>query len=895
MAVTVVTKSTPVGTKIGPDTYVGGAREVLRSGKLSASEAKALEAGIAANPKLASQPDTQAQQQAQAQAQAQQQAQTLEQLKKDQSKQLTDVSAGQQVYASTMSPGMATFVATQGREGQPFFVQRGDIEYKGKTYQSFEYKGRTYEVAGQRKLSEAEVENIKRQIPGSSESYLKKLGVVDVSGGGSPFSDKSKYGTELKDTSGRGTGVYVKDVTPTSTTAQSSQPGQPKPSQPMPSGYDMSKELMKSPEELIRKPPVGTAPSSREVFVRDVYEGFRNIALGLKEGVVGTARFSFYTNPLAPVPAKMREQYIKSEQFIPDVKTTALTVGGALAFEVAPLAAALGFGGVKTYELATDTTGKSTTTKVTEALGTYALLGLGARAKEVAYDFPTKVKVISGEIPKFAPEELRSQSVIKGTIEDLPTKYGTVSDLGRVRNVKEFIGKFTPEENPFIRIVVSKAKLETPEQAAFNVRPIPLEETFIETLTGRPKIKPGSSEQPGLYAAYESIPTYLKVLKIGGREISFLPQATRPSEQFIVGANLGKFISETGKTTAASPTLRVKGFITRGAEEMRVAREQTGKSAKNEPEIIFSPGIYFKLVKTIGYEKNELTGGRIVPLKLYEVVEKLPESKQAKAELIKSTKEYLESSSKTSAPLSISEMLSPSSLTTSSAKNLIPVSLKMEEISSTPSIRVSVSFPTTKVSTTSRVSYPTIISEMSTPSRPSRPSKPSTPSTPSITSVPSLTSTPSTPSTPSRPSTPSYPKITTPPSRTPPSTPPSIQKISSEISKIGRGGQFFVVTREKGVEVKTGETGFATVREAEKFARDVVKSSISASYKIVKGDPYWLRRSSRERFASGVGVSPLEYERAKSKKLAGYVVEKSKFRLSTPGAKAGIKAGRKGF
>jgi hypothetical protein len=115
----------------------------------------------------------------------------------------------------------------------------------------------------------------------------------------------------------------------------------------------------------------------------------------------------------------------------------------------------------------------------------------------------------------------------------------------------------------------------------------------------------------------------------------------------------------------------------------------------------------------------------------------------------------------------------------------------------------------------------------------------------------------------------------------------SLPKVSA-IPSERRSSGFFVVGREFGKEVRLNSKPLSR-SEALSFGRDVTKQSISASFKVVKQNPYWLQASKRTRFATGAGVSSFNFAEGRSVKTKGFSVEKTKYRISSPGAKIELK------
>jgi len=105
------------------------------------------------------------------------------------------------------------------------------------------------------------------------------------------------------------------------------------------------------------------------------------------------------------------------------------------------------------------------------------------------------------------------------------------------------------------------------------------------------------------------------------------------------------------------------------------------------------------------------------------------------------------------------------------------------------------------------------------------------------------------------------------------------------------GGGYFIVMREYGKEVKVNAKPM-TKKQAELFARDIAKQSLTASYKIVPTYQAPLRQAKRTRWAIGEWVSPFRFTEGKSLKTKGFKVEKPGFRIGGLGAKVEIKEAR---
>jgi len=105
------------------------------------------------------------------------------------------------------------------------------------------------------------------------------------------------------------------------------------------------------------------------------------------------------------------------------------------------------------------------------------------------------------------------------------------------------------------------------------------------------------------------------------------------------------------------------------------------------------------------------------------------------------------------------------------------------------------------------------------------------------------------------------------------------------------GGGYFIVMREYGKEVKVNARPM-TKKQAELFARDIVKQSLTASYKIVPTYQAPLRQAKRTRWAIGEWVSPFRFTEGKSLKTKGFKVEKPGFRIGGLGAKVELKEAR---
>jgi hypothetical protein len=506
---------------------------------------------------------------------------------------------------------------------------------------------------------------------------------------------------------------------------------------------------------------------------------------------------------------------------------------------------------------------------------------------------------LTGE--RFLPENIASPETLKGLAEGTKARYGSATQdsvLG-AKTIPEFIDTFSIKNNPYlqellkskisqgwfrigtpaesgvvkpsltsapIEVIKSGERLysgtkELPlfenQQASINARPVSLE-TLPQSLLGKDAIAvEGSSEQAGLFSSNQALFTYLQQLKlfdlVTKREFKLFPSPSSPELNVILGEI--KPIGKETPLTTASPTIRLTAFIE--PTPANVAKVTSNKlmldaqlKFKNEPEVIYPPGTRFEFKETLGYVQDSIaTGGNVVPIKLRQAIpaedfQKLPFSERLQIQ----AEEFVNKIS-----------------SSSSASKEVPILSAFTPSSESSSLRFEV--PSSIISSESSSSYASSIPSLpSFPSTPSTPSAPSTPSLPSIPSVPSIPSLPSFPSTPSTPSAPSLPFT-----------------LSNPLSKKDRKNQFYLLFQEFGKEVQSGKV-FESKGAAEAFGRDIAKSSIGASFKAVSEKPF-SPTATRVRFATGAGVSSYEYQPAKSAKLAGYSVEKNKFRISSWGAK----------
>ncbi|MFQ5531166.1 MAG: hypothetical protein ACE5ES_00980 [Candidatus Nanoarchaeia archaeon] len=212
------------------------------------------------------------------------------------------------------------------------------------------------------------------------------------------------------------------------------------------------------------------------------------------------------------------------------------------------------------------------------------------------------------------------------------------------------------------------------------------------------------------------------------------------------------------------------------------------------------------------------------------------------------------------------------------------------------------------VSTISTVSRPSIpstlrsgISDTSTPSKPSRPSRPSRPSKvsrpigSSVVSVSRL-SAPSNiiPSKPSKPSPVSKPTKGTSLFALP--TPSTPRQFRTRVGPRKRDPEGRKVQGHNVIMFERGKRVKANIKplprdEAERLGKDIAENSLSASFKVT---PTKVKAPAARRspLATGGFVSPGKFRESRDPKRKGFFVEKSRFRLDTPGEIRGITAAK---
>lgn len=433
----------------------------------------------------------------------------------------------------------------------------------------------------------------------------------------------------------------------------------------------------------------------------------------------------------------------------------------------------------------------------------------------------------------------------------------------------------------------------------------------IRDVFGTTEIKKGqptTGELPGLFTAPAVSKYFLKSSNEGGVSFSLLPESAKsPTIQALQ-------ISKENIMRASSAREPGNLYLTPATEaylgDTSISKEFGIKTiSKPEIEAQLPPS------SAISYEGTKYTkiDNQIFPIKLYSVIEAEKAGispTQAKTSIEAFQKEYQSSiePSKTNIPASslVSSVSNNniikdiyykgySSSIVESPKMAGYTSIEkstgfvnLDSVPAFDSSKLEPSKPSTP-SIPSAPSFPSRPSRPSTPSKPSKPSSPTTPSIPSIPSIPSTPSTPSVPSTPSIPSTPSTPSIPSAPNVAQSNT-ILFRSESTPFERVSKG--FYVITREFGKEVKANIKPLSRA-EALRFGGDITASSISASFKVVPTNPYYLQRAKRVRFASGRGFNPARYREGKSTSTKGYFVEKEQFRIKSFGEKYELKQAKK--